>query len=350
MSSRRLGDVIHFFMRGGSGNSYYKCAPIPIHQLPRRLVHGVNPGACRVALFTYSRAAGWTTKSSSSDWLIPIQSNGSWKTDISTGGSDANATRIATLLVNADFKYPVVPGAATLSTNLFSQALASDIVTVPSGRQRIIRFSGYDWLVDSRTGGPGPNRFSDSTNNVWLDDLGRLHMRITHRSTQWQCAEICALKSFGYGSYRFQLDSRIDNLNERAVLGLFTYSSDPADNDREIDIEFGRWANAVDPSNAQFVVQPPTPGHKVRFAVPIDQTNSTHLFTWEPNRISFQSLGESLSGGPGSVVADWRFALSGVPQAGDETVHLNLWLYEGVPPTDGNEVEVIVQSFEFVGA
>ena len=123
------------------------------------LVHGVNPGACRVALFTYSRAAGWTTKSSSSDWLIPIQSNGSWKTDISTGGSDANATRIATLLVNADFKYPVVPGAATLSTNLFSQALASDIVTVPSGRQRIIRFSGYDWLVDSRTGGPGPNRF-----------------------------------------------------------------------------------------------------------------------------------------------------------------------------------------------
>ena len=37
-----------------------------------------------------------------------------------------------------------------------------------------------------------------------------------------------------------------------------------------------------------------------------------------------------------------------VPQSGDEAVHLNLWLINGSGPTDNNEVEVIIQSFNFV--
>ena len=39
---------------------------------------------------------------------------------------------------------------------------------------------------------------------------------------------------------------------------------------------------------------------------------------------------------------------SAVPQSGDEGVHLNLWLVQGNPPTDSNEVEVIIKSFDFV--
>jgi hypothetical protein len=37
-----------------------------------------------------------------------------------------------------------------------------------------------------------------------------------------------------------------------------------------------------------------------------------------------------------------------VPQSGDEAVHLNLWLQNGNPLSDNNEVEVIVKSFNFV--
>ena len=315
------------------------------------LVRGVSPNTCRVATFTYSSAEGWNTKSfDSATSLTPIQPDGTWATDITSGGSDTNATRIAALLVRANFNYPLVRGAATLSTNLLSQALATAIVTRPGLDQRCIRFSGYDWLVRSRTGGPGPNCFSDSTNNVWLDASGRLHLRITRRSNQWQCAEIYSTRSFGYGSYRFRLDSRVDTLNDRVVLGLFTYSSDPVFHDREIDVEFGRWANPGDPSNAQFVVQPPASGHLVRFAVPAEQTNSTHLFTWESNRVAFQSLGGAYLPGldPTNVLADWTFASSGVPQAGDEIVAINLWLFRGIGPADGSEVEVVLRSFEFV--
>ncbi len=237
-----------------------------------------------------------------------------------------------------------------MSTNLLSQALARAIVTRPNHGQRSLRFSGYDWLVRSKTGGPGPNYFSDSTNNVWLDAAGRLHLSITHRSNEWQCAEIQSTRSFGHGSYRFRLDSPVDTLNDRVVLGLFTYSTDPVYNDREIDVEFGRWANPGDPSNAQFVVQPPTSGHMVRFTVPVGQTNSTHLFSWETNRVAFQSLRGAYppSPDPGNVLADWTFALGGVPQAGDEIAAINLWLYQGIPPTDANEVEVVLRSFEFV--
>jgi len=38
---------------------------------------------------------------------------------------------------------------------------------------------------------------------------------------------------------------------------------------------------------------------------------------------------------------------SDVPRPGGENVRLNLWLSGGAPPTDGQEVEVIADSFAF---
>ena len=37
-----------------------------------------------------------------------------------------------------------------------------------------------------------------------------------------------------------------------------------------------------------------------------------------------------------------------MPQSGDEVVHLNLWLVNGTPPSDNNEVEVVIKNFNFV--
>jgi hypothetical protein len=77
--------------------------------------------------------------------------------------------------------------------------------------QQALSFSGYDWWVKSSAGkvGPGPNYFSDSTNNVWTDSLGQLHLRITNRSNQWQCAELISARTFGYGSYRSESARRV---------------------------------------------------------------------------------------------------------------------------------------------
>jgi hypothetical protein len=316
------------------------------------IIVNASPASCSVAVFIYVPGYGWVTKPTCAQPLTPIQLNGNWSADITTGGSDALATRIAALLVSTNYSQPCVQGAAALPTNVYAQALASAVVTRPYPGPRWLSFSGYDWWVKASAGqvGPGPNYFSDSTNNVWLDGQGQLHLRITNRSNQWQCAALISARTFGYGSYRFQLASPADSINTNAVLGLFTWSDDPAYADREIDIECSRWSNGADPNNAQYVVQPYNlSGHLARFAVPAGQTNATILFTWETNRVSFQSQRGGYSANPSlaNVISNWSYALS-VPPTGDECVHLNLWLNNGAPPTDNKEVEVVISSFQFV--
>lgn len=316
------------------------------------IVREANPAKYRIAVFIYVPGAGWWTKPTCAQPLTAIQPDGSWTADTTTTGSDTNATRIAALLVGTNYSEPCVQGLANLPTNVFAQAVASAVVTRQYPGVRWLSFAGYDWWVKSSAGkvGPGPNYFSDSTNNVWLDAQGCLHLRITNRSNQRQCTEIVSARTFGFGSYRFELASRTDNLDPNAVLGLFTWSDDPAYTHREIDVECARWGNSADVNNAQYVVQPYNPpGHLVRFAVPTGLTNTTHEFTWETNRGSFQSLRGSYAPNPSptDVINAWTYTL-GVPQSGDENVRLNLWLNNGAAPTDNQEVEIIIKSFAFV--
>jgi hypothetical protein len=318
------------------------------------VVLNADPASHRVAVFIYVPSAGWWSKPYCDPQLISIQPDGSWTADITTGGGDEFATRISALLVTADYAEPCVMGAASLPANVTSRAIAAATVERVNPSLRWIQFSGYDWWVKASPGlvGPGPNYFSDSTNNVWLDNQARLHVRITNRSNQWQCAEVVTGRTFGYGSYRFELESAVNDLNPSVVLGLFTWSDDPAYTHREIDVECGRWANPGDANNAQFVLQPwDWPNHLVRYPVPAALTNSTHCFDWETNRISYRALRGSYSPDPPAtnVISTWVFANAvDVPQTGDENVRINLWLFNGDPPTSGQDVEFIVKSFQFV--
>ena len=93
------------------------------------------------------------------------------------------------------------------------------------------------------------------------------------------------------------------------------------------------------------------PNHLLRYTVPAGLTNSTHSFTWETNQISYQALRGSYSPAPAStnLVKNWVFNnAADVPQTGDENIRINLWLINSNPPTDSQEVEFIVKSFQFV--
>ncbi len=238
-------------------------------------------------------------------------------------------------------------GCLTIRTSLVSLAaagLASAVLAAAKpGPPAGIAWSGLTWTIKTSAGlvGPGPNRFEKS--NVSVDSNGHLHLRIAKNAAgQWSCAEIVAPASYGYGTYTFGLGSRVDALDPNVVLGLFTWSDRAQYAHREIDIEFARWGNAADPTNAQYVVQPyDLAGHLTRFVQP-PIAQSTHRFIWQRNRISWESYNAN-----GGLIADRTYAGSDVPRPGDERVRLNLWLFRGAAPTDANPVDVVVTSFAY---
>jgi len=212
---------------------------------------------------------------------------------------------------------------------------------------RSLEFCGHNWLVKSSGSeakdGPGPNWFSDTDENVWLDSEGRLHMRITRRDDRWWCAEAVSGESFGHGRYTFVVEGGVADINENVVLGLFTWDTNPEHHDREIDIEISRWC---DPENdaGQFVVQPyETEDNLKRFPVPLGGEPSVQTWSWQKDRVDFLITGE----GDGKVIQEWTYRGPDNPPPGNEKVRINLWLVRGMAPSDGNEMEVVLRRFAF---
>jgi len=253
-------------------------------------VYGVNPANYRVAVYIYITDVGWFTKPTCANPLTTIQADGSWNADITTGGVDSNATRIAALVVPASFNQPCVTNEFCLPDAVQQQAVANITVTRVDPTTRSFHWSGYDWWVKTSTSpvGPGPNYFSSTTNNVFIDAQGRLHLRITHTSNAWQCAEIVSQRTLGYGRYAYHLATPVDTLDPDIVLGLFTWHDENDFANNEMDVECGRWVSAFDYANAQFVRQPYyLPGQLVRYRIPTLATNAIPSYDWEPGKIAF---------------------------------------------------------------
>jgi hypothetical protein len=229
--------------------------------------------------------------------------------------------------------------ALILAATASSTALAAGKPGYPD----TIAWSGLTWQIKtSRSAvGPGPNVYDKA--NVSVDAQGRLHLRIARNAKgTWTAAEIIGPRTHGYGTYTFTLASPVDDLDPQAVLGMFLWSDRAREAHREIDIEFSRWGDAFDPTNAQYVVQPhDVANHLARFVQPAD-ARSSHSFTWRKGRVDWLSLGAT-----GSTIAAYSYAGSDVPTSRDERVRLNLWLFGGTPPADGQPIEVIVESFAF---
>jgi hypothetical protein len=211
-----------------------------------------------------------------------------------------------------------------------------------------LTFSGYTWRVrDTQTAsqGPGPNYFSSSPENVWLDAQGQLHLKITYRNGIWYCGEIYSEESFGYGLYTFFAASRVDTIDINGVIGLFTY----LDDNNEIDIEFSRWGWESG-TNAGFTCQPwQTAGNSHAFDMSLSGNYSTHNFNWQAGEIKYRSLyGHYYEPpNPSQIIQTWNYTGPDIPPESTERAHINLWLMSGLPPSDGQEIEVVIKEFNF---
>jgi hypothetical protein len=71
-------------------------------------------------------------------------------------------------------------------------------------------------------------------------------------------------------------------------------------------------------------------------------TTSTQTFTWRAGQISWQGVD-----GSGTLIDSYSYSGTDVPLPVDERVHLNLWLFNGAAPTNGQPVDVAVSSFSY---
>ncbi|MFQ5632952.1 MAG: glycoside hydrolase family 16 protein, partial [bacterium] len=311
-------------------------------------VKNANPDSFKVAVYIFIEGGGWWTKPAFAQPLTPIRSDSTWTTDVTTGGNDIYATRIHAFLIPNGIAPPTSRGFACLPAFIDTISVADGLV---ERNPRTVSFSGHEWWVKASVVpvGPGPNYFSDSRDNVWVDEQDRLHLRSIERDGKWYCPELISKKPFGYGIYTFKFASTIGRINENAVLGLFTWDNDACDAfHREIDIEFSRWGVASD-LNAQYVVQPwDRTGNRRRWMIPPSLEHSTHRFEWRADSISYSSFqGFNASPPADSILQSWNYTGPNIPTPGNERPRINLWLFRGQPPKDSSEVEVIISSFEF---
>ncbi|MDR3507189.1 MAG: glycoside hydrolase family 16 protein [Caulobacteraceae bacterium] len=215
---------------------------------------------------------------------------------------------------------------------------------------KTITFSGYQWTVRSGGyGSPGVGYWSDS--NVFVDNYGYLHMKMTYSGGKWYSCEITSTKMFGMGTYQFFVIGRVDQLDKNVVLGIFTYpnANQGVNGTHEIDIEFSRWgwpkANMLN-----YTVWPVAKslGPSGRsYPLALNGTYTTHRFIRSSKFIRFQSGHGHYDNTP-MPIADWTYQpsdyLNRISQIA-VPMHINLWSI--APPSNGQPVELIIRSFKY---
>jgi hypothetical protein len=302
-------------------------------------VTGARPGQ-RIVL--YAKTDGrWGLCEQSGQPFTNIESDGRWKASVHLG------LQYAALLVDPAYdpaqqteSLPIV-GNGVVALGVVNGEGPAPVLPSP----KTLNFSGYEWTTSA---GPifhaGSRNFFDPA-NVWTDEKGALHLRISGSPGKWSAAEVKLTRRLGYGTYRFQVRD-ISHLEPSALLTLITWDGVGTESSRrELDVELGRWGY-LEGNNVNYVVQPYyVPANFLAFRVPPGAY--THSFRWEPGQVTFSTVA-----GSGNTVAS-RFInqhvfTSGVPSPEGESVRIALYVFHrGNVPLE-NENEVIIDKFEYL--
>ena len=302
--------------------------------------YACNVDTATTKVVVYVLTNEWYVQPLASAPFTNISSDGSWTSSTKSWAS------IVVLLVNPASYTP----AATEITN---PALDQNVIAwtqYPSGPVSV-NFSGYTWGIKTsgNTPGdqfdPGPNFWSNNSLVVSVAPDG-LHLKITQSGDTWQCGEIYLTQSLGYGTYTVQVSSRLDRLDRNTVAApLFIY----AGTNRELDNEYSDAGGLIPaPYNAQFVVQPYTvSGNIVRYLQPFTAQFTTQM-KWQADHVTFTAWnGWSRAPSAADLIYQWTYTGNYIPAAGQERVHINLWLLHGSAPISGIGDEMVVNSFTF---
>jgi hypothetical protein len=301
-------------------------------------VTGARPGQ-RVVLFAKTDGR-WGLCEQSGRSFTNIESEGRWKASVHLG------LQYAALLADPTYDPPQQTESLPIVGNgVVALAVVNGEGTAPVlPSPKTLNFSGYEWTTSA---GPifhaGSRNFFDPA-NVWTDERGALHLRISGSPGKWAAAEVKLTRSLGYGTYRFQLRD-VSHLEPSALLTLVTWDGVGTESSRrELDVELGRWGYLGD-TNVNYVVQPYyVPANFVTFPVPTGAY--THSFRWEPGQVMFSTVAGS--GNKAGGVINRHVFISGVPSPEGKSVRIALYVFlKGKIPLK-KENEVIIDKFEYL--
>jgi hypothetical protein len=289
----------------------------------------------------YAKTDGrWGLCQQSDQPFTNIESDGRWKASVHMG------LQYAALLVDPTYDPPQqteslpIVGNGVVALAVVNGEGPAPVLPSP----KILNFSGYEWTTSV---GPifraGSRNFFDPA-NVWTDERGALHLRISGNPGKWAAAEVKLTRSLGYGTYRFQLRD-VSHLEPSALLTLITWDGVGTESTRrELDVELGRWGY-LENTNVNYVVQPYyVPTNFVALRVPPGAY--THSFRWEPGQVMFSTVAGS--GNTGGRVINRHAFTSGVPSPEGKSVRIGLYVFHKGKIPLKNENEVIIDKFEYL--
>jgi len=235
-------------------------------------------------------------------------------------------------------------------------------------------FSGRRWNVkeyENYTWGPGDNFFSARPEDVFVDDMGFLHLGLTQHNGKWYSTEVISEDTTGYGIYTFVVEGNLEQLPANTVLGLFTWDDNTlvSAGNSEVDVEVARWGDANATDFLQYSVQPvwfggyyPERTFRVPTAPGALNGVTAHRMVWTDSLITWTSW-KNYADSPDQI-GYWTFDLNNparvksenginsvpivIPAPGSTThARINFWMLNGGPPSDGQEHEVILRTYSY---
>ncbi len=243
--------------------------------------------------------------------------------------------------------------------------------------QRKIFFAGREWYVKSGLHAPPgndlpPNNWSNSNDNVFVDQSGALHLTIKKGiDNKWYCSEVYSLEHGSFGEYQFMCIGRPDLEDPSVVFSPFIYSdrywvsNPPIVPFGEIDIEFSTGWDENGINTFYSLHADDDAGNNNDFRTSSVTTLTGNWFTaywkWEPNDITFQLIhGHYLTPpSPNFLVENSYYKLSDhpeewelyhqlIPNAQNRLlIHLNLWLNANMVPINDQTIEYIISDIRY---
>ncbi len=294
-----------------------------------------------IVLYSFADSRWWVQPTEAAP-RTEIATDGTWKAQIHLG------TEYAAILTKEDVLVaPFVETVPTLGNTIEAVTVVkgSDNELPPSedlSQEPTVRFSGFDWKVRTRPGDLASKTNEYSSENVFVDESGALHLRLLRNAHGWVCSEIRSVRSFGYGTYSASLQDT--GYFEPAIMfSAFTYFDQPTDGDhRELAMRVTRRGVASN-TNGEFSIQPSfVPANFYHFTVPSGPLKL--VMSWHPDEAGFAVSREQTRAA--KPIVSWPVR-TGLPISDDTHMFFNLCNYGYAPLVPTHDTEVVVTAFEF---